>query len=118
VQANELLRDVFVNLIGNAIKHSTGPAFINIRMAQEKNDDRQYCTVAIEDNGPGVPGEMKEKVFDRLRRGDTKAKGAGLGLYLVKTLVDSYGGKVWVEDRVTGDHMKGARFVVMLPTIR
>jgi signal transduction histidine kinase len=38
----------------------------------------------------------------------------GLGLYLVKTLVDSYGG-VWAEDRVPGDHTKGARFVVMLP---
>jgi signal transduction histidine kinase len=41
----------------------------------------------------------------------------GLGLYLVKTLVDSYGGRVWVEDRVPGDRTKGARFVVMLPAV-
>jgi signal transduction histidine kinase len=41
----------------------------------------------------------------------------GLGLYIVKTLVESYGGRVWVEDRVAGDHTKGARFVVMLPTV-
>jgi signal transduction histidine kinase len=39
----------------------------------------------------------------------------GLGLYLVKSLVDSYGGRVWIEDRVKDDHTKGARFVVMLP---
>lgn len=43
--------------------------------------------------------------------------GSGLGLYLVKSLVDSYGGRVWLEDRVKRDHRKGARFVVMLPAI-
>jgi signal transduction histidine kinase len=42
-------------------------------------------------------------------------KGSGPGLYLVKSLVEGYGGRVWVEDRVHGDHTKGARFVVMLP---
>jgi signal transduction histidine kinase len=41
----------------------------------------------------------------------------GLGLYIVRSLVDSYGGKVWVEDRVQGDYSKGARFVVMLPAV-
>ncbi len=44
-------------------------------------------------------------------------KGMSLGLYLVKSLVDSYGGKVWVEDRVSGDHTKGARFAVLLPAV-
>jgi signal transduction histidine kinase len=41
----------------------------------------------------------------------------GLGLYLVKSLVESYGGRVWVEDREPGDHTKGAKFVVMLPAM-
>jgi signal transduction histidine kinase len=45
------------------------------------------------------------------------ARGMGLGLYLVKTLVDSFGGRIWVEDRVFGDFSKGARFVVVLPTV-
>jgi signal transduction histidine kinase len=71
----------------------------------------------IDDNGPGIPDDMKERVFNRMQRGDTKASGSGLGLYLVKTLVDSYGGKVWVEDRVKGDYGKGARFMVMLPVM-
>ncbi len=39
----------------------------------------------------------------------------GLGLYLVKRLVENYGGEVWVEDRIPGDHTEGARFVVELP---
>ena len=118
VRANELLKDVFINLIGNSIKHSSGPVFIQIRMnPEERRDGRRYCTVTVDDNGRGVPDDMKERIFDRLRRGDTKAKGTGLGLYLVKSLVESYGGRVWVEDKVKGDHTKGARFVVMLPTV-
>ena len=57
------------------------------------------------------------KLFTRFRRGQTKASGKGLGLYLVRTLVESYRGCVRVEDRVPGDHTKGAKFVVMLPAI-
>jgi signal transduction histidine kinase len=71
----------------------------------------------VEDNDPGIPDILKDVIFDRFRRGDTKAHGTGLGLYPVKTLVDSYGGKVWVEDRIKGDYTKGARFMVMLPAV-
>jgi PAS domain S-box-containing protein len=117
VLANELLRDVFTNLIGNAIKHSPESPHIDIRMVPDEKDGLGYCRVIIEDNGPGVPYDMKEKIFTRLSRGNTKARGSGLGLYLVKTLVESYGGKVWVEDRVKGDHTKGSRFMVELPVV-
>ena len=117
VRANELLRDVFVNLVGNAIKHSAGPACVNICVMPEEKDGQGHCRVTIDDNGPGVPDDMKEKIFNRLSRGNTKAKGSGLGLYLVKSLVESYGGRVWAEDRVPGDHTQGARFVVILPSV-
>ena len=114
MQANELLRDVFVNLIGNAIKHSSGPALIKVTA---EKDGHGLCKVAVEDNGPGVPDDMKGRIFDRLRRGDTKAHGTGLGLNLVKALVDSYGGRVRVEDRAADDPTKAARFVVLLPAV-
>ena len=78
---------------------------------------KTYYMVSVEDNGPGIPDNLKEKIFNRLQRGETLARGMGLGLYLVKSLVDSYHGRVWVEDRVAGDHTKGSRFVVMLPAI-
>lgn len=58
---------------------------------------------------------MKVEIFNRFLRGDTKARGNGLGLYLVKTLLDEYAGEVWVEDRVPGDRSQGSRFVVVLP---
>jgi signal transduction histidine kinase len=116
VMANELLRDVFSNLIGNAVKHSNGSKVdITVKLEDVQDSDKKYYKVSIEDNGPGIPDEMKDKVFNRLQRGDTRARGMGLGLYLVKTLVESYHGRVWVEDRVAGDHTKGSRFVVLLP---
>ena len=72
----------------------------------------------VEDDGPGIPDDLKSVIFNRTLRGTSKARGMGLGLYLVKSLVDSYGGKVWIENRVHGDHTKGARFVVLLPAVK
>ncbi len=117
VCANELIRDVFSNLIWNAIKHSDPgkPLAIRLKVDESVLDGKKYYKVSVEDNGPGIRDELKGKLFSRLARGDTKAKGSGLGLYLVKTLVDGFNGRVWVEDSVKGDHTKGARFVVMLP---
>jgi signal transduction histidine kinase len=117
IHANELLHDVFANLVSNAIKHTGDHADIIIDMDTVKENGREYCRVKVEDDGPGIPDDFKGKIFNRMLRGSTKAKGMGLGLYLVKSLVDSYGGQVWVEDRIHGDHTKGARFVVVLPAV-
>jgi PAS domain S-box-containing protein len=115
VMANELLTDVFSNIIVNAIKHSHGPLVIDIDVKKVREDGKDYCLASVADNGPGIPDEMKSRLFTRFQRGATKASGRGLGLYLVKTLVDDFHGKVWVEDRVTGDYKQGTRFVVKLP---
>ncbi len=117
VTANDLLKDVFSNIIGNAIKHSEGPVTIDVGLERiEQSDGRKCCRVTIDDNGPGIPDEVKGKIFTRFKRGPTKASGKGLGLYLVRTLTESYGGCVRVEDRVPGDHTKGARFVIEIPS--
>jgi signal transduction histidine kinase len=57
-------------------------------------------------------------VFQRFKRGQTKAKGTGLGLYLVKSLVEGFGGYVEVQNRVLIDYTKGTRFLVYLPAIK
>ena len=117
VMANDLLKDVFSNIIGNAIKHSEGPLTVDIGLERiEQSDGRKCCRVTVDDNGPGIPDEVKGKLFARFQRGTTKASGKGLGLYLVRTLVESYHGCVRVEDRVPGDYSKGARFVIELPS--
>ncbi len=118
VLANELLKDVFSNIVGNAIKHSQGAIAINISLQTAEEHDRLFCKVIIEDTGPGIPDEQKRSIFERAGSDKAKLTGKGLGLYLVRTLVDDYRGKVWVEDRVPGDFTKGSRFVIMFPAVR
>ena len=117
VQADALLSDVFINLIDNAIKHSKGDLNVKVQVGWVTYDKKPYCKVAVEDNGPGIPDTLKNSLFGRLDLGLTRPKGRGFGLYLTKTLVDDYRGKVWVEDRVPGDYTQGARFVVLLPAV-
>ncbi len=116
LKANEMLPDIFSNLVGNAIKHTNGPLDINIVLATISQNGVKYYRVAVEDNGPGVPDDLKKKLFSEIRKDEHKALRRGIGLQLVKSLVNELKGKVWVEDRVKGEYSKGARFVVMLPT--
>jgi nitrogen-specific signal transduction histidine kinase len=81
------------------------------------DNGKTYCRIEVEDNGPGIPDMLKNTLFDRLNLTTTRAKGKGFGLCIIKMLVDDYHGKFRVEDRVKGDHTKGARFVVMLPAV-
>ncbi|HEY3272355.1 MAG TPA: PAS domain-containing sensor histidine kinase [Methanocella sp.] len=117
VQANELIYDVFSNLVSNAVKYSGSHARVTIGLSAVLENGCHFYRVSVEDNGPGVPDSFKLKVFNRMLQGDAGAKGMGLGLYIVKTLVDSYQGRVWVEDRVQGDHTRGAKFIVRLPAL-
>ncbi|AFD00691.1 putative PAS sensor signal transduction histidine kinase [Methanocella conradii HZ254] len=114
VYANDLLSDVFSNIIGNSIKHSSGPLTIGVLLKSETINGKRYCRVSIEDDGPGIQDEVKRQLFRHGRRAIKRGTG-GLGLYLVMTLVEDFHGSVWVEDRVPGDYTKGCRFVVRLP---
>ncbi len=106
------LRQVLVNLITNAMKYS--PAHTNIFISLSCDD--HLATITVEDEGSGVPEEMREAIFERFARleSDTGARhpGVGLGLYIVRAIVESHGGRVFVEARPAG---LGARFVVSLP---
>ena len=107
VLADEMLKSVFRNLLRNAVVHNDGDS-PSIRVSTDALPDR--VRVAVADDGPGVPDDLKRTVFDEGTQG-IDSDGTGLGLYLVRTLVDRYGGAVWVEDSESG----GARFVVELP---
>jgi PAS domain S-box-containing protein len=117
IVANDLIRDVFSNLIGNAIKHSDPqrPLTIDVSLGPVAKEGKTYYEVAVEDNGPGIPDKLKNPLFLRFPGGEGKALGNGLGLYLVRTLVHDFHGTIWVGDRVPGDYAKGAKFVVLLP---
>ncbi len=106
VCADGLLSMVFTNLIGNAVKFGGPDVRITIRV-EELNGE---VLVSVEDTGPGVPDEVKGVLFRRFERGIAKGKGEGLGLYIVRTLVERYGGRVRVEDRIPEHPEKGAAF--------
>ena len=115
VRANPLLKDVFSNLVDNAVKHSGGPLVLVVNVSKISLNDGSYFRVAIEDNGNGISDDKKEEVFHRFKRGQTKTRGTGLGLYIVKTLVEGFGGYVEIQNRVLEDYTKGTRFLVYLP---
>lgn len=113
VRANKLLKEVFTNLVGNAIKHSTGTLMIDIEASEIKLDGLRYYQVIIEDNGPGISDIRKRQLFQSFKSGETKTLGSGL--YLVRTLTEDFRGKVLVENRIPGDYTKGSKFLVLLP---
>jgi PAS domain S-box-containing protein len=115
VRAGDLLKDVFDHLVENAIRHSTGPLAVGITVEPLARDGHKYYKVSVADDGPGIPDELKRKVFRLIDEATGSPGRRGLGLFMVRTLVESYRGRVWVEDRVPGDYRRGSRFVVVLP---
>lgn len=107
VQADDMLGSVFRNLLKNAIQHNdkTPPEVEVTAIASEEEVE-----VRIADNGPGIPDDQKDEIFGKAETG-LESPGAGIGLYLVRSLVNTYGGAVWVEDNTP----EGAIFVVTLP---
>jgi len=115
VCADELLSEVFANLIGNSIKFG-GPS---VQISIEVLDLGDEVEVSIVDSGPGISDDIKPLLFRRFERGETKVKGKGLGLYICRLLVERYGGSIWIEDRVPGQHEKGTavKFLLKKPPI-
>ncbi|TXT64150.1 MAG: putative Signal transduction histidine kinase [Promethearchaeota archaeon] len=117
VKANDLLEDVFDNLLINAIKHSDRDLTrIKIQISREILNDKEFVKLSFIDNGKGIKDLRKENIFQKgYERGDAK-QGMGLGLYLVDKIIKSYGGKIWVKNRVKGDYSKGTKFIMLIPT--
>ena len=109
----ERLREVLTNLIGNAIKYSPDGGLIEVGGQLGQNNSVQLY---VRDEGIGIPPAEQEKIFDRFHRVDNRlarqAPGTGLGLFLVKAVVDAHQGRVWVESSPG----QGSTFWVELPT--
>lgn len=114
---NEFAKDIFLNLFTNAIKFDQNEDVIVEVDIQPVNEDLMDCwLVSVADHGPGIDDEIKPRIFDRFTQGGTSlSQGSGIGLHIAKTLVDSYKGRIWAEDRVKGDRSQGTVFKVIMP---
>ncbi|AEA46228.1 PAS/PAC sensor signal transduction histidine kinase [Archaeoglobus veneficus SNP6] len=106
VMANEMLHVVFDNILRNAVVHNDKD---EKRIWASANRVDGWIEVRIADNGPGIPDEVKEEVFKEGFKGESSGR-TGLGLYLVKTLIERYGGSIHVED----NEPEGSVFVLRL----
>ena len=109
---------IFINLIGNAIKFTpdNGKVTVRISKSSQNGSEGNGFHVEVIDTGPGIPAEEREKVFDKFRQlGNVQTRqqgGSGLGLSIASGIVEAHGGKLWVD---TGDNGQGCNFQFFIP---
>jgi len=111
LRANPIrLRQVFDNVVGNAIKYSSVNGEIQISIHAEENQ----VILQVVDHGPGIPASDQPHIFDKFYRASnisSDVEGSGLGLAIVKNIVENHQGRIWVESTVG----KGSSFFIVLP---
>lgn len=104
------IAQVFTNLVGNAAKYS--PAKTSISISAIAQDE--FIEVTVSDEGPGIPLEERESVFQAFQRAATSAvdrEGAGLGLAICKGMIEAHGGRIWIQD----NNAVGTKISFVLP---
>ncbi len=108
-----LVNQVFINIIGNSIKYSPKGAKIDI--TAKRDADKKNIVISIKDTGYGIPEADRQKVFAKFYRSTNiqkyETEGTGLGLYIVKAIVEALGGTIWFES----EEGKGTTFSFTLP---
>ncbi len=119
----KLMRIVIQNLLSNAVKYTPEKGTVTVDIRQVKKADTvdtvkaglNGLVITVSDSGYGVPDGDKDKIFSKLFRAENvremDTEGTGLGLYIVKSIIDQAGGKVWFESKLN----KGTTFYVLLP---
>ena len=115
VKGGDLLLDAIENiLINGAVHNENEKKELCIKVLKINEKGKNFIKLEFEDNGFGIIEERKKSVFERSYKTDRTTGGMGIGLSLVKKIIDTYNGSVWVEDRVKGDHTKGCNLVILL----
>ena len=113
IMAEDLLDEIFINLFSNTIKYTDqSEVKIDVTIKDYFIGEAKYWMITISDYGKGIPDSMKKELFERFY---SKAKGAGLGLSIVRALVERYRGKIWIGDKVYNDYTKGTTFGMIFP---
>jgi PAS domain S-box-containing protein len=107
----KLVRIIFQNFLSNSVKYTQEGGHIEVEIAEKDAD----LYIRVSDNGYGIPKEQHGKIFEKLFRADNvrqkDTEGTGLGMYIVKAIVESSGGRIWFES----EENNGTTFHVLLP---
>jgi signal transduction histidine kinase len=93
----ELVERILQNLLHNAIKFTPPEGRIHIGVRQEEADEERLV-VSIQDTGPGIPDELRSRLFNKFAAGQIEGRGSGLGLAFCRMAVEAHGGAIWVEE--------------------
>lgn len=117
VSCNEdRVKQVITNLIRNAVRHGCDPRSPRIAVSQiaPRDGDRHFVWLTIHDNGPGIPVESREEIFAPGKRlPGAHESGSGMGLAIVRKIVEHYGGRVFVDPRCS----RGTAVLLTLPSM-
>ncbi|KKN28655.1 hypothetical protein LCGC14_0852000 [marine sediment metagenome] len=118
VEANEFLLDVFENILHNATKYNKNPIIsVQIIISKEDKYGIKFIKMEFLDNGIGIDDKSKKLIFLKGYKKDKNIRGMGIGLSLVKKIIESFNGKIWVENRIQDDYTLGSNFVVEIPEL-
>ena len=110
---------MFENILINAIRHNNNAQVeIIVRVSKFQENKTDYVKIEFIDNGMGIEDSQKDIIFQRGYEEGKSTSGMGLGLSLVKKILQIYDGKIWVEDRVKGNPSEGSNFIVLIPEVK
>ncbi len=106
------LVEVVQNLLENSIKYSTPSVRLRIEIGMDEPNEKKFPVFYVRDNGVGIEPQFHERIFGLFNKLDTQSEGTGIGLSLVKRIIEVHNGRIWVES----EKGKGATFYFSLPT--
>ncbi len=116
VAGDDLFEEIFINFFSNSLRYTNeSEAKIEIVISEMSLGKGYYYMITISDYGIGIDDNRKKEIFQRFY---TFSRGSGLGLSLIRALVERYNGRIWVGDRVYKDHTKGTKFGMLLPALK
>ena len=118
IKGNELIKDVFENLLINAVVHNQNQIIeIIIKISKVQYKNIKMIRLEFIDNGIGIEPYRKKVIFKRGYQNEKIKRRIGLGLTFVGRVIEKYGGKIFVEDKIRHDYKKGSKFVLLIPEV-
>jgi len=117
VDCDDMIDDLFQSVFRMAADQTEGEnVVVALEIKRFEFDERKGYLLRFSDSGKGIPDSMKQKIFTDKKIEDGAPPGPGLSLSVIKEVAERYGGKIWIEDKVKGDHGQGTSLMIFFPS--